>query len=188
MPSPCPPCSSLESRISMLTPARPRLFTIAATSLTVVPSVLHAMAPRRVACELPGGVVLRSLYSQENRLRRTQKGRGGGRAAAPRGRAGPHHNPPFPTFTLHNHTTDLAYTYLTRLLLLHTERERTQLTHSLTHCAERTNEETNEQTERKSHSLALLTAIYLSVRHPSIIDPSPSPCPHLSVHPSRMNE
>jgi hypothetical protein len=32
-------------------------------SLTVVPSVLHAMAPRRVACELPGGVVLRSLYS-----------------------------------------------------------------------------------------------------------------------------
>jgi hypothetical protein len=54
----------LVSRISLLTPARPELFTIAATSLTVVPSVLHAMAPRRVAWELPGGVVLRSLYSQ----------------------------------------------------------------------------------------------------------------------------
>jgi hypothetical protein len=57
----------LVSRISLLTPARPELFTIAATSLTVVPSVLYAMAPRRVACELPGGVVLRSLYSQKKR-------------------------------------------------------------------------------------------------------------------------
>jgi hypothetical protein len=55
----------LMSRISLLTPARPELFTIAATSLTVVPPVSHAMAPRRVACELPGGVVLRFLYSQK---------------------------------------------------------------------------------------------------------------------------
>jgi hypothetical protein len=54
----------LVSRISLLKPARPGLFTIAA--LTVVPSVLHGMAPRRVACELPGGVVLRSFYSQKN--------------------------------------------------------------------------------------------------------------------------
>jgi hypothetical protein len=56
----------LMSRISLLTltPARPGLFTIAATSLTFVPSVLHGMAPRRVACELPGGVVLRSLYKK----------------------------------------------------------------------------------------------------------------------------
>jgi hypothetical protein len=53
------------SRISLLTPARPGLFTIVATSLTAVPCVLHAVAPRRVACEFPGGIVLRSLYSQK---------------------------------------------------------------------------------------------------------------------------
>jgi hypothetical protein len=52
----------LVSRISLLTPARPGLFTIAATSLIAVPSALHAVAPRRVACEFPEGIVLRSLY------------------------------------------------------------------------------------------------------------------------------
>jgi hypothetical protein len=53
------------SRIPLLTPARPGLFTIAATSLIAVPSALHAMAPRRVACEFPGGIVLRSLYPKK---------------------------------------------------------------------------------------------------------------------------
>jgi hypothetical protein len=39
---------------------------------TVVPSVLHAMAPRRVACELPGGVVFRSFFGK-NRSKRKRK-------------------------------------------------------------------------------------------------------------------
>jgi hypothetical protein len=48
------------THLIMLTPARPPgLFTTAATSLTAVPSVLHAVAPRRVACEFPGGIVSR---------------------------------------------------------------------------------------------------------------------------------
>jgi hypothetical protein len=60
VPCSCPPRPRPASP-SLLTPARPGLFTVAATSLTAVPSVLHAVAPRRVACELPGGIVLRSL-------------------------------------------------------------------------------------------------------------------------------
>jgi hypothetical protein len=63
----------LVSRISLLTPARPGLFTIAATSLTVVPSVLHGMTPRRVACELPGGVVLRSKKKKLNNQKKKKK-------------------------------------------------------------------------------------------------------------------
>jgi hypothetical protein len=55
------------SRICLLTPTRPGLFTIAATSLIAVPSALHAVAPRRVACEFPGGIVLRSLYPKKKK-------------------------------------------------------------------------------------------------------------------------
>jgi hypothetical protein len=48
---------------------RDGLFKTAATSLTVVPSVLHAMAPRRVACELPGGVVKKKTDTRHTKTR-----------------------------------------------------------------------------------------------------------------------
>jgi hypothetical protein len=40
---------------------------LVAPLFTAVPSVSHPVAPRRVVCEFPVGVVLRSLYSKEKR-------------------------------------------------------------------------------------------------------------------------
>jgi hypothetical protein len=60
-----------HSELSQASFAHKQSFPLA-TSLTVVPSVLHAMVPRRVACEFPGNVVLRSRYSQKNPTPPTQ--------------------------------------------------------------------------------------------------------------------
>jgi hypothetical protein len=59
-----------DTRKENITPARPGLFTIAATSLIAVPSALHAVAPWRVACEFLGGIVLRSLYLQKKKKKK----------------------------------------------------------------------------------------------------------------------
>lgn len=67
VPSPRSPCS-VGPLISLPTPAQSELYTIDAISPTLVPSVLHAVAPRRVACGFRGGVVTRSLYSQKSKL------------------------------------------------------------------------------------------------------------------------
>jgi hypothetical protein len=44
------------------------ILLIVVISLTAVPSVLHAVALRRVVCEFPGGCCIKSLRLKKNRL------------------------------------------------------------------------------------------------------------------------
>jgi hypothetical protein len=43
------------------------ILMIVVISLTAVPSVLHAMALRRVVCEFPGGCCIKSLRSKKKK-------------------------------------------------------------------------------------------------------------------------